>query len=284
MWQDAKLVEDLQALGLREGDDLLVHVSLRAIGKIEGGAETLLNVLREVLGEQGTLLVPAFTIGFTDPAEWRDLPEEVLENYRDVIPVFDAEETPVDVETMGIFPEIVRLHQDSIRSDHPVYSFAALGPRAGFYTQNQPFHFPLGSDSPLARLHQMNGYVLLIGVDHAVNSSLHLSEVWSNVPYLHRSARVKTSQDRWTKMEGSPACSQGFGKIELVLRQARIIRRGNVGNAPCQLMRQRELISMGVAMLQGASDSLLCDDPYCPWCKLARKFTAEQVNYLEGSQ
>jgi len=56
----------------------------------------------------------------------------------------------------------------------------------------------------------------------------------------------------------------------------RATRRGYVGNAPSQLMRQRQAISMAVAMLQGDAASLLCDDPACAVCNIARKFTAEQ--------
>jgi aminoglycoside 3-N-acetyltransferase len=283
MWNEERLVEDLWELGLPEGAHVLGHVSLRAIGPIEGGAETLLRAFRRVLGPTGTLLVPTFTPQFTDPAESEGAPDsaEEVEKLRAAIPVFDAETTPAARLAVGVFPEIARQQPDAHRSSHPVASFTAIGERADFLTADAPFHYPLGTDSPLARLHQVNGWVLLIGVGQEVNSSLHLAEVWANVAYVHRSARVKTGADRWTTMQGSPECSEGFPKIEPLLRQARILRRGYVGNAPAQLMRQRELVSMAVAMLQGSGEALLCDDPLCPWCSAARKFTAEST-HLEG--
>lgn len=283
MWSQARLVEDLRELGLSEGAHVLAHTSLRAIGPIEGGAETLLQAFRRVLGPEGTLLVPTFTPQFTDPAESEGAPEsqEEIDDLRSRIPVFDAAATPAARIAVGVFPEIVRQQPDAKRSDHPVASFAAIGGRADYLTENAPLHYPLGTESPLARLHQLNGWALLIGVSQEVNSSLHLAEVWANAAYIHRSARIKIGEDHWVSMLGSPECSEGFPKIEPLLRQARILRRGYVGNAPACLMRQRELISMAVSLLQGAGNALLCDDPICPWCSIARKFTADST-HIEG--
>ena len=256
---------------------MLAHTSLRAIGAIENGAEGLVQAFRTALGPEGTLIVPTFTGALRDPAE-KDAPpetQEALENARAATPVFDPLSTPSEVRTMGVFTEQVRRQSDALRSAHPTLSFAAIGAEAGFFTQNTPFHYPLGSESPPARLHQRNGWVLLLGAGHEADVSLHLAEVWAGVPYIHRNARVKTGVQEWSVMQGSPECSRGFPGIEPLLRQARLLRRGYVGNAPSQLIRQRELISMAVAMLQGSGDSLLCDDPECRWCTLARKYTAE---------
>jgi aminoglycoside 3-N-acetyltransferase len=278
MWTEAQLTEDLRELGLREGAAVLAHTSLRAIGKIEGGAETLLRAFRAVLGPDGTLMVPTFTYDHTDPAGWANPPSTVeeLESMRRLISVFDVDETPANPHWIGAFPEVVRRQPDACRSNHPIVSFAAVGANARFLTEHAPFHFPLGSNSPLARLHQIDGYVLLIGVDHKVNSSVHLAEIWAEAPYVHRSVTLKTGSDAWTVMKGSPECSEGFGKLEPLLRQSRILRRGYIGNAESQLMRQRAVISMAVAVLQGDGAGLLCDRPDCRWCALARKLTTEQ--------
>jgi aminoglycoside 3-N-acetyltransferase len=278
MWTEAQLVEDLQELGLREGAAVLTHTSLRAIGKIEGGAETLLRAFRTVLGPSGTLLTPTFTYNHTDPEGWTNPPATVeeLERLRSLIPLFDVQQTPADPHWIGVFPEVVRRQPDACRSNHPIVSFAAIGANAQFLTRNVPFHFPLGSDSPLARLHQIDGYVLLIGVDHKVNTSVHLAEIWAEAPYVNRSVMLKTGDDKWTVMKGSPECSEGYGKLEPLLRQSRVLRRGYIGNAPSQLMRQRAVVSMAVAVLQGNGAGLLCDRPDCRWCAVARKLTADQ--------
>lgn len=282
MWSVAQLIEDLQDLGLPSGGHVLVHTSLRAIGQIDGGAQGLVDAFRTVLGKEGTLMVPTFTGRVGDPAERHHPPEtpEALARARHATPVFDPHRMPAEVHSVGIFPEVVRRQPDACRSNHPTVSFAAIGGKAEVLTQNAPFHYPLGSESALARLHRLDGWVLLLGVGHDVNSSLHLAEIWADVPYIHRNARIKTGPDTWTTMQGSPECSEGFVKIEMVLRQSRLLRRGYVGNAQSQLMRQRELISMAVAMLQGSADSLLCDNPACPYCTLARRLTANQTAFI----
>ncbi len=278
MWTEAQLVSDLRDMGLGEGATVLAHTSLRAMGKIEGGAETLVRAFRRTLGATGTLMVPTFTFDHSDPAGWRDPPRtpDDLERMRALIPTFDPDKSPAWIQWMGVFPEVVRKQPDARRSVHPVVSFAAIGANADFLTQNAPFHYPLGSESPLARLHQLNGYVLLIGVGQECNSSLHLAEVWADVPYIHRSVTLKTGADEWAVMQGSPECSDGFGRIEPLLRHSRLLHTGYLGNAASSLMRQRQVVSMAIALLQGDGAALLCDDPACPYCPTARKYTAAQ--------
>ncbi len=244
MWTLTRLAGDLREIGLRAGMTVLAHTSLRAIGTIEGGGETLLGAL-----------------------------QDELERLRMLMPPFDAQTSPADRNCVGVFPEIVRRHPGACRSDHPVVSFAAVGKEAGFLAERAPFHYPLGSDGPLARLHQLDGLVLLIGSTNRANSSLHLAEVWASAPYIHRSALVNMAPDTRLLMRGSPECSDGFDRIEPLLRHSRLLREGYIGNARSQLMRQRGVVSMAIAMLQGDGSALLCRRPDCRWCNAARKFT-----------
>ncbi len=259
MWNEDQLKADLTELGVRPGRALLVHASLRSIGAIEGGGLTLLTTLRSVQGEQGTLLVPTFR----DPHS----------------PFFfatdDWDSQPADTLTCGAFAEIVRQQIEAARSHHPTFSFAALGHDAELLTRNAPFHYPFGSDSPLARLHQLDGDILLLGVDNSVNLSLHLAEIWANVPFIHRSAGIPVAPETLITLRGMPGCQNGYGKIAPLLRQSRIGRQGYIGNAPAQLLRQRHVVSLAVALLQGRGSALLCDDPQCVDCAYARKLLQE---------
>ena len=283
MWKKDQLSADLRELGIREGKSVLIHASLRAVGEIEGGAETLVEAFRETLGESGTLLVPSFTIQRRDPVlrEELSVSTEKTETLRREIPAFERNATPCDATEMGILAETIRLQKDSFRSDHPGFSFAAIGQLAEALTANAPFHYPFGSGSPLARLHQHNGIVLLAGVGQQANISLRLAEIWANVPYIHRTRLIKTDPISWKSMKGSPECCAGFAKIELALRQARLLQTGYLGNAQCLVMRQQELISMAISVLRGAPDSLLCNDPDCPYCASASKISSPST-YLEG--
>ena len=247
MWTRQQLVDDLKDIGTPTGTVVLVHACLEAIGPIEGGAETLVAAFQEVLGSEGTLLVPAFGLN----AE---------------VPTGSSE-----------FAVTVRRQPGAAQSDHPAFSFAAIGKDAEALTAHVPFHYPFGSDGSLARLHRRNGWILLIGIGHIGNLSLHLAEIWANVPYIHRSAQITTASGEETTMLGSPECSAGFAKIEPLLRQSRILRRGTIGNAASQLMRQQQAVSMAVAMLQGSPSALLCDDATCRSCTLAYRMTGEQV-------
>ena len=255
MWTEDRITEDLREMGLREGANVLAHTALHSIGPMERGADTLLGAFRRALGPTGTLMVPAFSRQNSGS-------------------VFDPAATPADKE-MGYFAERVRQQPGTKRSRHPALSFAAIGPNAEFLTAHVPFHYPLGSESPLARLHQIDGHVLLIGVGQACNSSLHLAEVWANAPYIHRSTMLLTAPETETKMQGSPECSAGFTRLEPLLEQGRILHRGYVGNAESGLMRQRMAVSLAIAMLQGDACALLCDSESCAWCSRARKLCGQ---------
>lgn len=276
MWTQQQLVEDLREIGLASGNLVLVHASLGAIGPIEGGPETLVAAFQEVLGSTGTLLVPNFTFPDEGGSEATSPTEEALEEGA-ALPLYDPTRPPSPAYWTSGFGETVRYSPGAVRSDHPTYAFAALGAEAEALTAGVPFHYPLGSDGPLARLHQRNGWILLIGVGHVLNLSLHLAEIWANVPYIHRSSPVRNSAGTEIAMLGSPDCSAGFARIEPVLRQSRISRRGYIGNAESQLMRQQQTVSMAIAMLQGSPAALLCEDENCRPCVLARRMAADQV-------
>ena len=256
MWTEDRITEDLRDMGLQEGANVLAHTSLRSIGPLAEGAQTLLSAFRRVLGPTGTLMVPTFS-------------------HQNSGSIFDPSTTPAD-KSMGYFAERVRQQPDAKRSNHPTLSFAAIGPNAEFLTVHPPFHYPLGSESPLARLHQIDGHVLLIGVGQTCNSSLHLAEVWANAPYIHRSKMLSTAPDTETKMQGTPECSAGFGRIEPLLQQGRILHRGYIGNAESGLMRQRMAVSLAIALLQGDACALLCDSESCAWCGRARKLCGQR--------
>lgn len=256
-WTKERIVEDLRELRLREGDAVLVHADVRAIGPMEHGVRVLQEALLEVIGKEGTLLSPAFR----------------YTNY--AVPVsFDL---PSKEDTLT--QEMI-LQRAAYFSIHPVHRFAAIGSNALFLTENAPFHYPLGENSPLARLYQLNGGVLLIGVGQALNSALHLAEVWADVPYARRPAEVLDETGGLLRMEGNPECSAGFGKIESILRQARILRTGYIGNAPSQFLRIQQGVSMAIEMLRGNPESLLCDNPDCSSCTQARRLTTTQTPIL----
>lgn len=264
------LVTDLQKLGLRSGMTLLVLSMWPS--SVSSSPQTLLDALLDVLGPTGTLMVPTFTYTSVDPPPPAPMLAEAA-TQRSPASVFRIRSTPADIQLVGPLPELVRNRPKAKRSHHPVFSFSAIGPNAALLTHAAPFHFPFGSESPLAHLHRLNGELLLLNTDQRSNLLIHLAEVWAEVPYLVSTLRVKVGRERWRTMHGKPGCSEGFVKIEPLLRQARLIRYGEIGSLPAQRMNVRAVVSMAVALLKGAPDALLCDSPTCAFCQLARRCT-----------
>src|SRR5688572_832552 len=158
--REAEIEQQLRSLGVREGGVLLVHTSFRAVRPVEGGPLGLIRALRRALGPAGTLVMPTMTDGAT---------------------VFDPRSTPT--EGMGVTAETFWRQPGVLRSTHPGGSFAAEGPLAARICEPQPLSPPHGPDSPVGRVRELDGHVLLLGVEHSENTTLHLAEALAGVPY-----------------------------------------------------------------------------------------------------
>ena len=175
----AELASQLRTLGIRPGDTLLVHTSLRAVGPVQGGARGVVDSLLDVLGADGTLVVYAQTPDNSDPSRWpltrgRAVPATEWAGLRATLPAFDPARTPS--YGVGVLPEEVRTRPGALRSDHPQSSFAALGPAAARITAGHALDCHLGEESPLARLEELDARVLLLGVGYSVCTAFHLAE------------------------------------------------------------------------------------------------------------
>ncbi|MER7766966.1 AAC(3) family N-acetyltransferase [Kitasatospora sp. NPDC096140] len=164
---------EFESLGVRPGSVLMVHSSLSAFGRVDGGADAVVQALRAAVGRNGTVVVPAYTRQVADPHPDRhafDDPRTAAA--RAAVPTFhDALPT-----AMGAIPSAVLAHPDRVRSRHPQASLAALGADARTICAEQPLGYALGNGSPFARIHQLGGSILLLGVGHNRNSFLHHAE------------------------------------------------------------------------------------------------------------
>jgi aminoglycoside 3-N-acetyltransferase len=175
----AGLVRELRLLGVRPGQDLLVHCSMRRIGPVSGGPGTLLAAIQEAASPDATIVVPTQTAWNSRTSrEFRlataGLTADECARHLAALPVFDQASTPSS--GMGAFAEHVRTRPRSLRSAHPQTSFAALGPRAAACTAGHDPDCHLGERSPLRWLYDADAAVLLLGVGYAVCTAFHLAE------------------------------------------------------------------------------------------------------------
>jgi aminoglycoside 3-N-acetyltransferase len=178
------LAEGWRRAGVETGMHVVVHASLSSLGRVRGGAATVVESLRNAVGADGTVVVPSFTPQVSDPdPDWRGVPDAAVRARRAAVPVF----TPDLPSPMGAIAEAVRRLPDAVRSRHPQASVAAVGDRGDTIVADQPLHFALGPGSPFARLADLDGRILLIGVGHNRNSFLHHAETF--VPHRRRKLR-----------------------------------------------------------------------------------------------
>ncbi|MES2200975.1 MAG: AAC(3) family N-acetyltransferase [candidate division FCPU426 bacterium] len=218
------LKAQLSALGIIPGDTLLIHSSLRSMGNLEGGAETLLLALKEQLGH-GLLVMPTLT--------W--------DSVNDSQPVFDVARSRCCV---GALPELFRQQPGVQRSWHPTHSVAAWGDDAvEFVEGHQRFDTPCARASPWGHLVERDAKILFLGTGLACNTLIHGVEEWAEVPgrlttepqYL----QVTTPSGYLVEVPSRRHigdASQYYAKLEPVFDAAGALRKGQLGDASCHLV------------------------------------------------
>jgi aminoglycoside 3-N-acetyltransferase len=249
------LIESFQSLGISNGTRLVVHSALRSLGPVEGNANTVLDALLSCVGSDGLLVMPTFTYDNDG---------------------FDPDMTP---SRTGILTEILRKHPDAVRSHHPTHSVTAVGEGAAALCEDHHLKPGLGMDSPLDRLAKAGGGVLLLGVGHTSNSTVHVGEAHARMPYLnipfrpHSPRRIPLigSVNLEVELRDPPGCSRAFGVIEALLRKRGAIKDGLIGKALVQWMPGEEVISAATDLLRLQAAALLCNDPTCYRCSMSRE-------------
>ena len=225
------LQQDLTNLGIRDGMTLMVHSSLSKIGWTEGGANTVVSALLEIIGPSGTLVMPAASPQLTE--QNTDLPPKEF---------FDQKTTPT---TMGAIPEAFRSLPNTLRSNHPLVSVSAIGPRAEKITQEHALSFSEGQDTPFGKLYQYDAVTLLLGVGFNRCTILHYAEslcknrriTESHLPMMEHSKPV------WVKTldmgidNGTLFPIVGSNFVEKCA-----VETGRVGNAECFQFSTRALV------------------------------------------
>jgi len=257
-------------LSIRSGGVLLVHASLSSLGFVLNGVETLRVALRRALGPEGTLLVPTFTGDLTDPACWVDpaLPAAVWDEVRAAMPAFDRERTlPA---SMGQLAASVLMDPASRRSEHPLCSFAALGPRAEELVADHDLRDPFGLQSPLARARALDAQVLLVGVDQRKNAALLHAHCMSDAPQVRRNkgpflAEIDGRRE-WITPLRLAECGEGFVRIEDDLVARGLVRVARAGDGLCRAMWMQPTVALVQHLLRMSPEAVLCGRASCRQC------------------
>jgi aminoglycoside 3-N-acetyltransferase len=235
------LAGDLRALGIRPGELLLVHTSMRRLGFVRDGAAGVVAALRAVLGNAGTLVVPAFTANNSDTSRLHrtltaGMTSAEVGRYRAEMPPFNPATTPT--AGVGAVAEQVRRSPGATRSVHPQTSFAALGPLAGTLMAGHAPDCHFGERSPLARLYEGRARLLLLGVGYQACSAFHLAEYRYLAQPPMRAYRCVISADnrpRWWEYQDVALHDRDFGVIGDAFDRAGLALTGHVGEAECRL-------------------------------------------------
>ena len=163
MYTKQDLLADLHNMGLLHADAIMVHSSMKAIGPVEGGADTVVDAFMEYFKE-GLLMTPTHT--------WAQMNEEYS--------LFDPKEEPACV---GIIPNIFRKREGVVRSLHPTHSIAAYGTEAAAYVKGEDdITTPAQPGGCWSRLLDVNAKILLLGCTHTRNTFMHAVEELLEVP------------------------------------------------------------------------------------------------------
>lgn len=254
----SKLVTDLKKLGIKPSDTIMLHASVKAIGWIVGGPDIVIQALLDVLGTKGTLMM---CVGWEDSpyhfAEWN---EEWQQAYIKECPPFDPK-TSRAYRKWSILTEYLRTWPGAYRSNHPDVSFAAVGARAKWITENHPLQYGYGPGSPLAKLCDAKGKVLLLGAPLDTITLLHYAEHLAKVPnkrIVHYKLPILRDGKRvWVEIEEFDTCGgilpnarEYFKVIPCEFLSFGKGLSGKVGNAQSYLFDANELVSFAVQWLE----------------------------------
>ena len=239
-----RLAADLRSLGVKAGQDLLIHCSLRSVGLIDGGPAALLDAITDVAGPRATLVAPTHTTmnSLTSRAfraATAGLSKEEHNRFVAAMPGFDPASTPST--GMGALAEYLRTRPAACRSSHPQVSFAAVGARARECTLVHDLDCHLGERSPLGWLYRADAAILLLGVGYSVCTAFHLAE------YRIHSSRPSRLYQCFA-LEGGTRVMREFTDIkfddsdfsllgaDLESAAGSGVRLGKVGSAECRLI------------------------------------------------
>ena len=263
------LAEDIRKMGIKKGDALMVHSSLKSIGWVDGGADTVIDAMLSVIGEdEGVLFVPTLTGTFAR-AGWDEMTKYA----------FDPKATPSRV---GKVTDTLWRPPNACRSEHPTHSLAALGKDAEELVKGH------GGDAstfdkrgPYGKYVKLGATILFIGTHMGCNTTLHVGEDWAELPYMDQNAKARVrrgDEEAVVPLKMSPnghrsfyASDENSPAVQLFYKLG-LVREAKLGDATVQLIGAQDIINtMMKTYYEGEPAFLLCKKPDCEFCRKGRE-------------
>jgi aminoglycoside 3-N-acetyltransferase len=261
----SELAGDLRALGVREGAVIMAHARISSLGWVVGGSETIVRAILDTIGPEGTLM--AYAGWEDDPWHLAAWPEDWQKAYLAELPPFDPALSEADHE-LGRLAERIRTWDGARASTGHVMRMVAIGARAEWLMRDQPWDYPQGPGSPLAKLVEAEGQVLMLGAPLETLTILHHAEALVDSPEKRQvTYRIPVREGNevvWKEVHDHDTSSRGafpyerfvapgrdaFDVIGTEAAEAGWGQRGRVGEAVCYLFEAAALVRFAVAWME----------------------------------
>ncbi len=258
----ASLRADLTQIGINQGDTIMVHAAMSAVGPLLNGPDAFSNALLYVIGSEGTMLV--YTSWDSVHDDFLDDAGRVVPEWREHVSAFDAHGSRA-VRMNGVIAEFVRTMPGALRSANPGASVAAIGRRAEWITADHPHDYGYGEGSPLSKLVEVGGRVLMVGAPWDTMTLIHHADHLAKLP----DKRIRRYEVPYTGSKGTDwRFIEEFDTTEPVVAGLpenyieQIVtayvncgggRQGKVGLAPSLLVDAQPMLAFAIAWLEAQS-------------------------------
>ncbi len=251
-----QLINEFLELGLKKGDILNLKISLKSIGRIQNGAETVIDALLEVVGKEGTLVTDSF-----------------IKPYPSYLRLLHTNEisTEKSLSYAGAITNTIIKRNDVYRASHPIQRFAAVGKHAKYLTENFTIKSePYGFLKEMAMMGAKNirigskDKVVGVGTTHVAICELRLQQLLipRGVYYINDKGKKEFYYAGWAN-----GCPNGFNNlIDLYRSKKLIISEGMVGNAEVIITSMKSTLEFEIDLFSKKPNAFLCDDPTCTFC------------------
>ena len=243
------IVQRLKAMGIQNGSFVYVQAALNSFGYVVGGSQAIIEALMEVVGYEGTILMPTFTQNIIDPASLSNtrIEREDWNLIRDNMLPYDKKlSTPFHMGEVSV--QFIK-NDAVLRSAHPNFSFAAWGKYAKILCEKHALHFGLSQESPLGKLFDMNGFILLLGIPMESCFAMYFAQYDNaKIPLKILSSPVNSrSFTVWKDMIDLDFNNDGFKEVGEILEGRHLMKTDYIGNAVCRFFSFREAVKIARA-------------------------------------